>query len=111
MLFFDCDPKRPNCFEHYHPFNGTPSTYRGIDDYQHSWINDLIIKYLCGIRPQEFAVAIDPFPFGVESALIDNVVIRGRRLKVKLDGKRFVVWLDGQHHAESVLGKPISIQI
>lgn len=111
MMFFDGDPRMPNCFEHYHPFSGTPSMYRGIDDYQHSWVNDLIIKYLCGIRPQEFSVIIDPFPFGVKAALIDDVILRGRRLKVKINGKRFVVWLDGQHHAESVLGKPISIQI
>jgi hypothetical protein len=45
MMFFDGDPKRPNCFEHYNPFNGEPSVYRGVDDYQHSWVNDLIIKY------------------------------------------------------------------
>ncbi|MCX6142801.1 MAG: trehalase family glycosidase [Ignavibacteriales bacterium] len=111
MMFFDHDSGRPNCFEHYHPFTGTPSVYRGIDDYQHSWVNDLIIKYLCGIRPAEFCVVIDPFPFGVKAVLIDNVLIRGRRLKVKIDNTRFVVWLDGEHHAESVLGKPISIQI
>jgi hypothetical protein len=111
MMFSDGDPRRPNCFEHYHPFTGTPSAYRGIDDYQHSWVNDLIIKYLCGIRPEQFSVLIDPFPFGIKSSQIDNVIIRGRRLKVRIDGKRFVVWLDGQHHAESVLGKPINIQI
>jgi hypothetical protein len=111
MMFFDHDSARPNCFEHYHPFSGTPSVYRGIDDYQHSWVNDLIIKYLCGIRPEEFCVVIDPFPFGVKAILIDDVIIRGRRLKVEIDNTRFVVWLDGQHHAESVLGKPISIQI
>ena len=111
MMFFDGAPELPNCFEHYHPFTGTPSVYRGIDDYQHSWVNDLIIKYLCGIRPEEFSVVIDPFPFGLASVTIDNVVIRGRRLKVKIEGKCFIVWLDGQHHAQSVLGKPISIQI
>lgn len=111
MMFFDNDFRRPNCFEHYHPFKGTPSIYRGIDDYQHSWVNDLIIKYLCGIRPDEFSVVIDPFPFGIKSATIDDVIIRGHRLKVKISNARFMVWLDGEHHAESVLGKPISIQI
>ena len=111
MMFFDADPQLPNCFEHYHPFYGTPSIYRGIDDYQHSWVNDLIIKYLCGIRPEEFSVTIDPFPFGINAALIDNVLVRGRRLRVKIDRNRFVVWLDGRQHAESVFGKPISIQI
>jgi hypothetical protein len=111
MMFFDGNPEYPNCYEHYHPINGTPSVYRGIDDYQHSWVNDLIIRYLCGIRPEEFSVIVDPFPFGLRSASIENVLIRGRRLNVEIRGKRFAVWLDGHQHAESTLGKPISIQI
>lgn len=111
MMFFRGDPTRPNCFEHYNPFTGQPSTYRGIDDYQHSWVNDLLIKYVCGIRPEEFSVLIDPFPFGLSRFVIDDVIVRGRRLKVKLSGKRFSVWLDGKHHAESALGHPIQVQI
>ena len=111
MMFLDGDPTRPNSFEHYNPVSGTPSVYRGIDDYQHSWVNDLILKYVCGIRPEEFSLIIDPFPFDIDSVNVDNVLIRGRRIRVRIQGKRFSVWLDGEHHAESVLGKPIQIQI
>lgn len=111
MMFFEGDPQRPNCFEHYNPFSGYPSVYRGIDDYQHSWVNDLIIKYVCGIRPDPHTVTIDPFPFGLKSVQIDNVVIRGRQLKVEVRGKRFIVRLDGKQHVESVVGKPVMIQI
>ena len=111
MMFFDGDSSRPNCFEHYNPLTGTPSVYRGIDDYQHSWVNDLIIKYVCGIRPDPHTVTIDPFPFGLKSVQIDNVVIRGRQLKVEVRGKRFIVWLDGRQHVESVVGRPVAIQI
>lgn len=111
MMFFDGDSSRPNCFEHYNPLTGTPSVYRGIDDYQHSWVNDLIIKYVCGIRPEAHTVTIDPFPFGLKSAKIDNVLIRGRQLKVEISGKKFTVWLDGRHHVESVVGKPVMIQV
>jgi hypothetical protein len=111
MMFFDNDPTLPNCFEHYNPQSGTPSVYRGIDDYQHSWVNDLILKYVCGIRPEEFSVVIDPFPFQIRHVEVDNVLIRGRHLRVQIQGKRFAVWLDGEHHAESVLGKPIQVQI
>ncbi|HLE31672.1 MAG TPA: hypothetical protein VJB38_03590, partial [Bacteroidota bacterium] len=82
-----------------------------IDDYQHSWVNDLIIKYICGIRPDSHSVTVDPFPFGLKEINIDNVVIRGRQLKVEIRGKRFTVWLDGEQHVESVLGKPVMIQI
>ncbi|HEY6951833.1 MAG TPA: trehalase family glycosidase, partial [Bacteroidota bacterium] len=110
-MFFDGDPRRPNCFEHYNPFNGKPSMYRGIDDYQHSWVNDLIIKYVCGIRPEEFSVTIDPFPFGLKSMHIDHVLIRGHELKVQLNGNRFTVWLDGKRHVEGKLGAPVQIQL
>lgn len=52
MMFFEGDPEKPNSFEHYHPFDGSPSTkengFSGINDYLHSWINDLIIKYAAG---------------------------------------------------------------
>jgi hypothetical protein len=111
MMFFDNDPQRPNCYEHYNPLTGKPSLYRGIDDYQHSWVNDLIIKYICGIRPDEFSVTIDPFPFGLKSAVIDNVLVRGRRLKVEIVGKKFSIWLDGKQQAESTIGKPMQIQV
>jgi hypothetical protein len=111
MMFFEGNPNRPNCFEHYNPVSGKPSVYRGIDDYQHSWVNDLILKYVCGIRPEEFSVVIDPFPFDIDSVNVDNVLIRGRRIRVRIQGKRFTVWLDGEHHAESVLGTRIQLQI
>lgn len=111
MMFFDGDPKRPNCFEHYNPLTGQPSIYRGIDDYQHSWVNDLIIKYVCGIRPDEFSVTIDPFPFGLKSLTIDRVFIRGRWIKVEIRQDSFSVWLDGKVQADSRIGKPIDIQV
>jgi hypothetical protein len=111
MMFFDGDPARPNCFEHYNPFTGQPSTYRGIDDYQHSWVNDLIIKYVCGIRPEETRVIIDPFPFGLKHVLVDDVLIRRKRIRVEVRGKRFAVWVDGSKKAASTLGHPIEIEL
>jgi hypothetical protein len=111
MMFFDGDPGRPNCFEHYNPFSGKPSVYRGIDDYQHSWVNDLIVKYVCGIRPEEHTITIDPFPFALKQVMIDHVLVRGRRLKVEIKGKRFTLWLDGKQQAECIIGKAIQIQL
>lgn len=111
MMFFKGDAGFPNCFEHYNPISGEPSRYRGIDDYQHSWVNDLIIKYVGGIRPEEFRVVVDPFPFNLRHMVLDNVIIRGRRLKVQIAGKRFTVWLDGKYHTESTLGHAIQVQI
>ena len=109
MMFFDGDPGRPNCFEHYDPFTGKPSLYRGIDDYQHSWIVDLLIKYAAGVRPEENRIVIDPFPFSAGLVQLDAVLIRGLALKVVRNGGRFTVWIDGRRHAESRLGKPVHV--
>jgi hypothetical protein len=109
MMFDDGDPARPNCFEHYNPLSGQPSRYRGIDDYQHSWVVDLIIKYVCGVRPDEHGVTVDPFPFGLKHILIDDIIVRGWKLKVEIKGKRFTVWVDGKTIGHSTVGKPIVV--
>lgn len=111
MMFFDGDPKRPNSFEHYNPFTGIPSIYRGIDEYQHSWVNDLIFSYVCGIRPGERSVTVDPFPFGLRRAVVDNVVIRGARLKVDIRLDRFTVSLHGRAAATGRVGIPVTIDL
>ncbi len=111
MMFFDGDPARPNCFEHYNPFTGQPSTYRGIDDYQHSWVNDLIIKYVCGIRPEAGKMVIDPLPFGLKHFVLEDVLVRGKRIRVELKRGQFTVWVDGSKKASSTLGKAIDIQM
>ncbi len=100
MMHFDGDPKRPNCFEHYNPFNGKGSTYRGVDDYQHSWVNDLILKYLVGIDFEEDQLIIDPFPFHNHFS-VRNLTIAGKELQVSWDGKSFVVVWEGKPFFES----------
>ncbi len=107
MMFHDGDPARPNCYEHYNPLTGKASLYRGVDDYQHSWVIELIVKYVCGIRPHAAGVVVDPFPFDVENVHIDGVLVRGRRLGVERAGERFHVWVDGAKTATSRLGVPI----
>jgi hypothetical protein len=98
------DPKRPNAFEHYNPETGVPSRYRGFDDYMHSWIVDLIVKYVAGVRPQARGVRIDPFPFDTSFAL-EGVHVRGRSLDVRWDGTSFEVRVDGATvHQASKLG-------
>ncbi|HEY0867693.1 MAG TPA: hypothetical protein VGE01_09950 [Fimbriimonas sp.] len=64
MLFHDGDPTRPNSYEHYDPIAGTPALYRGYDDYMHSWIVDLILRHVVGVRPGYDEV--DPVPLDLE---------------------------------------------
>lgn len=98
MMFYDGDSERPNCFEHYNPETGTPSMYRGVDDYQHSWVVDLIVKYLAGIRPGSGdTLVINPLPFPVERFALRGVHYRGHVIDAEWDGGTgFVVRVDGE---------------
>ena len=104
LMFSDGDVNRPNCFEHYNPLTGQPSTYRGIDDYQHSWVVDLLVRYLAGVQPQvDGALVLDPLPFDVPSFSLTQLHIRGREMAVHwnaADGG-FRVLLDGRLTHES----------
>ena len=108
MMFHDGDLRRPNCFEHYNPFTGHASVYRGIDDYQHSWVNDLILQYVMGVRPHDGGVTIDPFPFGLERAEALGVRVRGRLLDITIQGDRVRVTCDDRT-IESAVGTPVEI--
>jgi hypothetical protein len=109
MMFFDGDPSRPNSFEHYNPFSGRPSEYRGIDDYQHSWVNDLILRYVAGIRPGEGSVTIDPFPFGLDWFDCDHVIVSGHRIHVQGRKETFTVTIDGRRQGSGRIGTPLQI--
>lgn len=93
-MCFDGDPKQPNSFEHYHPFDGSPSTPENgfggsTNGYLHSWINDLIIKYVVGLRPSGNRLIVDPFPFRMERSL-SGVPYRGRLIDIHV--KRDNTW-------------------
>ena len=108
MMFHDGDLRRANCFEHYNPFTGHASVYRGIDDYQHSWVNDLILHYVMGIHAHDGGITIDPFPFGVEHAEVLDVCARSRRFDVAITGERVRVTC-GDRTLESTIGTPIEL--
>jgi len=108
MMFHDGDVHRPNCFEHYNPFTGHASVYRGIDDYQHSWVADLILQYVAGIRPHATGVTVDPFPCGLEQLTVSDVRVRGQTVEVRIAGDRFTV-IRGDERLESTLGRPVEL--
>ncbi|MBK8645454.1 MAG: hypothetical protein IPN16_02710 [Gemmatimonadetes bacterium] len=86
MMFHDGDLDRPNCYEHYNPFTGAASVYRGIDDYQHSWVADLIIQFACGVRVHEHEIVIDPIPMDLDYFELRGVRVGDIDLSVRLDG-------------------------
>ena len=111
MLFAGDDPGRPNCFEHYHPFSGEPSAYRGVDDYQHSWINDLIIQYVAGLRVKSRAIEIDPLPFALSSLRLEQVIVRGKVIRLRKQGRLWTLWVDGRKCYTGALARRAVIRL
>ncbi len=110
MMTFDGRADRQNCFEHYHPYNGRGSVYRGIDDYQHSWVNDLLVSHVIGVLPRGAAgVTIQPLALGVERASLDGVRVAGHKLRVAVAGGRFRVWVNGRSAGTGKVGVPLEI--
>lgn len=112
MMCFDGDPARPNCFEHYSPLTGRPAMYRGIDDYQHSWVNDLLIRYVAGLRPAgERHAVVDPFPFGIERLRLERVPLRGSELTVTIDAELVQVRVNGVRAGSGVAGERLIVEL
>jgi hypothetical protein len=111
MMFFDGDPNRPNCFEHYNPLSGAPSVYRGVDDYQHSWVNDLILKYVVGVRPGDSGILIDPFPFDLDEFACRGIRVRGEELAVRRKGRRIIVGLANGEVFRTTIGTPVLLTV
>ncbi len=94
MLFDGGDPERPNAFEHYHPSTGEPSRYRGVDDYQHSWVNDLIIRYAAGLEVVPGRIELAPLPLGLTSLTLDQAFVGGRMVRLRMHSGIWTLWID-----------------
>ena len=96
MMFTDGDPARPNCFEHYNPYTGRACHFRGIDDYQHSWILDLMARGFAGLHVDASGIEVRPLPEGPARVSLGPVIARGRTLHVEVEPGRVSVSVDGQ---------------
>jgi hypothetical protein len=112
MMFWDGDASRPNCFEHYHPVTGRPSAYRGIDDYQHSWVNDLLAQYVIGLRPAgEGRCVVDPMPFPLDGFVARGLPMQGNAVDVAREGDHLLVRVNGREAARGRVGTPIEVRL
>jgi hypothetical protein len=113
MLFHDGDPKRPNCYEHYNPMTGMPCLYRGVDDYQHSWVVDLILKHVVGVQPEpgpDGALVIDPLPCGLKRFRAEGIPVRGHLIDVMASfAEGLVINVDGRERVQ--LPEPQRVEI
>ena len=81
-------PKIISSYEHYSPRDGSPCAYRGIDDYLHCWVIDLIIRYVAGFRPDGSGLLIDPLVRGMERLRLHRIPLRGSSYDLIIrDGK------------------------
>jgi hypothetical protein len=112
MMFLDGDPEHPNCYEHYNPDTGQPSLYRGYDDYQHSWVNDLIVKYVAGFRPAGGnAFVVDPFPFELSHLKLSGLPFQGNHIDIEIEGDVFDVRVNGETKEELTVGETAKVQL
>lgn len=112
MMFWDGDASRPNSFEHYHPVSGRPCAWRGLDDYQHSWVNDLIVQYVVGLRPAgEGHCVVDPMPFGLDGFEAKGLPMQGASVDVAREGEQLVVHVNGREAARGRVGDPILVRL
>jgi hypothetical protein len=107
MMFHERDPGRPNSFEHYNPISGHASAFRGIDDHQHSWALDLLLRGVVGLEPHQGALRVHPLPMD-----LDHVAFRGRLrehdVHVTIDGDDLHVSIDGQT-IDGHVGEPLEV--
>jgi hypothetical protein len=112
MMFWDGDAERPNAFEHYHPLSGRPCAYRGIDDYQHSWINDLVVQYVVGLRPAGAGrFVVDPFPFPLDGLEARGLPMQGASVDVRRSGEEVRVRVNRRDAGRGALGTPIVVEL
>ena len=101
MMFTDGDPARPNCFEHYNPYTGRACHFRGIDDYQHSWIIDLMARGFAGLHVDASGMEVRPLPDGPARVSLGPVIARGRSLHVEVEPGGVSVSVDGEQFGGS----------
>lgn len=108
-MFFDRGRiDRPGCYEHYNPFTGDAAFYRGIDDYMHSWVADLIVRGVAGLEPTATGLRIDPLPLAVDRVSLEDAWVRGHEVSVRRDGDRVTAIVD-RRACETRLGAPLEI--
>ena len=92
MMFHDGDIDRPNCYEHYNPITGKPCVFRGINDYQHSTVVDLIIKHIAGFKPQpDGTYKVEPLAEEFDRITLLNVPFRGRFVDIRVENGKVSV--------------------
>jgi len=103
-------PKIISSYEHYSPRDGSPCAYRGIDDYLHCWVIDLIIRFVAGFRPTEGGLLIDPFIRGLEQLQLSGIPLRSSYFDLVIRDGRAELFRDGRLIADGRVPLKVDLQ-
>ena len=73
----------PRTFEHYDPNNGSPSRYRGVDHYLHSFLMDNIFRIGCGFVVRFGEIQDDPVMAAMPDFKLQDVPVGNQRFVVE----------------------------
>ncbi len=85
MHFRDADPAQPYLVEHYDSSTGEPLSDEA--DYNHSYLIDLVVRYLAGLRVTGSTLALRPLDVGLGRLELTGVSVAGHRLSISLRGR------------------------
>jgi hypothetical protein len=70
-------------FEHYHPLNGRPSRYRGIDWYLHAFLMDNIFRAVCGFVIRFGQIQDDPVIDDMPDFKLTNIPLGNKLFQIE----------------------------
>ena len=71
-------------------------------------MNDLIVRFVAGVRPHAAGVTVDPFPFALDALELTQLPVRGSMMRVAIDGGRYQVEWRGERH-DRTLGESLEL--
>ena len=81
----------PRTFEHYHPINGTPSRYRGVDHHLHSFVMDNIFRIACGFAVRFGEIQNDPVTGNMPDFKAQDIPVGNKRFAVERKNGRLKI--------------------
>lgn len=99
LHFHQMDGETPYLVEHYDSLTGEPLSDE--PDYFHSYLIDLIIRYVIGLQLHNDHITVDPVDIGLEHFDLSDVNLAGRRLRITYRrGDALTLSVDGAIVAE-----------
>lgn len=107
--FRDGDYRRPYLVEHYNPVTGERLSDEA--DYNHSFWLDIVITCVAGIAVKEDCIEINPLRTHLTWFELDNLDIRGHKIRVVFESEELSVFVDGERFIKAEGEEVITIKL